>query len=389
MNVSERINDVIGSHGIEWNIKLCDACYTLVPHTQECCVHPGLYHTFDKMSGIKVSKSCAICYCNIHGERVIESEMSLSIRSLFFIFKLRPVQVPNEDIIRNESYNVVSDCVYFIVSRHVVLKDQLYGKFGNHKFHRKKDRFSAYSTHNPSYIYASVSYNKKAINEHCGPEHEYLDNYIYSKIHENDLSIPMVYFKNTDWFEITQEISENILEYIREVNNNNNHPMLSNGQELEIFIQKICKYLEASNTIKSDHVNTCESCGSTKYTKLVCFQCSATSKEAYNYIHMFISFNNVFGSRHMYFVKQQGSIMFMEDFKEKFFNWLKRKHNNVKYTWTGDYSALRLKGYEVVRAKICKTCQQEAHRNCCSSYDKDNRSTRTIIRNIAYIEEER
>ena len=44
---------------------------------------------------------------------------------------------------------------------------------------------------------------------------------------------------------------------------------------------------------------------------------------------------------------------------------------------------------EVLRTKICKICQQEAHKNCCSSYDKDNRSTRTVIKNIACIEEER
>ena len=111
-----------------------------------------------------------------------------------------------------------------------------------------------------------------------------------------------------------------------------------------------------------------------------------------DYIHMFLSLgpnDNVWGSKHMYFVKQQGSIMFMEDFKKKFFNWLRFRHQNAKYKWTSDHSAFRRRGFEVVRTKICKICEQEAHRNCCSHYDKDNRSTRTVIKNIACIEEER
>ena len=386
MNFSERINDVIGAQGIEWNIKLSNECYTLVPNTQQCCVHSDVYHAFERLSGIEVYKSRAVCYCNVHGKRVIESELSLRIRNLFFIKK------PSNYITPEEKYDSVCDCVYFIVSRHVVLKDKLYCKFGNYEFGREKHRFLKYDTHNPSYMYAFVSYNTRAIHECCGHEYKYVDNYIYRKMLKDKISIPIIYYKNTDWFEITQEASENIFDYIKEINKNNRHPMLSDGEELEVFIHNIRKYIEADNTIKNNYSDTCECCGGTRYTKVVCFGCSATTNVACDYIHMSLSLgpdDNVYGKRHVYFVKKPDSIMFIEDFRKKFFNWLRLKYHNAKYTWTSDYSAFKRWGFEVVRTKICKTCKKESHRDCCSNYDKDNRSTRTIIKNIACIEEER
>ena len=99
MNFFEHINDAIGAHGIEWNVEPCNKCYLLIPDTQECCVHPNLYHVFYKMSCIKVYKHRVVCYCSIHGERVIESKLSLRIRSLFFVCPKACKQKTNEDFI--------------------------------------------------------------------------------------------------------------------------------------------------------------------------------------------------------------------------------------------------------------------------------------------------
>ena len=373
MNFSERINDVIGAQGIKWNIELCDACYMLVPHTQECCVHPGLYHASDKMSCIKVYKSCAVCYCNIHGERVIESKLSRHIQSLFFIYCK---QKPDEDLIIKQNY----DFLYFIVSRHAVFKYKLYGKFGNYTGGREKQRFSKYDTHNPSYIYASVSYNTKAIHEHCGPGHKYLDNFIKSNVLKNNALIPLVNFKNTDWFEITQEASENIIEYIMEVKRRNKHPIISNGSDLEVFIHNICKCLEVG---KSESVNICESCGCPKFTKKYCFECSATDKILNDYIHMFLTLPINVKNNNVHFVKQKGTFMLLQNFKEKFYTYMYLEHPKVKYRWTSDYSTFSKLGYTIVRAHLCKSCGRIAEAKCCSNYCPSNRLRKYIIKDIS------
>ncbi len=110
-----------------------------------------------------------------------------------------------------------------------------------------------------------------------------------------------------------------------------------------------------------------------------------------DYIYKFLSLgpdDNVWGSRYLYFIKVPGSTMLLEDFKNKFFNWLRFKHQNVKYKWTNDYSAFKRKGFEVVRTKICKVCHQEARKGCCDYYDPDNRTTRVTIKDIRCIDEE-
>lgn len=108
-----------------------------------------------------------------------------------------------------------------------------------------------------------------------------------------------------------------------------------------------------------------------------------------DYIYRFLSLgpdDNAWGGRCLYFVKQAGGVMLMEDFKNKFFNWLRFKHQNVKYKWTNDHSAFRRKGFDVVRTKICKFCGREARAHCCSFYDHENRTTRITIKNIRCVD---
>ena len=109
-----------------------------------------------------------------------------------------------------------------------------------------------------------------------------------------------------------------------------------------------------------------------------------------DYIHMFLSLgpeDNSWGDgRYMYFIRDTNSSMLLEDFKKKFFNWMRFKHPNVKYRWTQDYSAFKRKGFDISRTNICKMCMQEARPDCCYFYDRSNRTTRVIIKYIRCID---
>ena len=75
--------------------------------------------------------------------------------------------------------------LYFAISRDLDDKDQIYGKFGNHKVgpENEKKRFAAYNTVNPSYEYMAVQYNKMIMgtkNTRTGAVRVYLDNYTWN-----------------------------------------------------------------------------------------------------------------------------------------------------------------------------------------------------------------
>jgi hypothetical protein len=109
-----------------------------------------------------------------------------------------------------------------------------------------------------------------------------------------------------------------------------------------------------------------------------------------DYIYMFLSLgaeDNAWGDKCMYFLRKEGCIMHMEDFKKKFYNWLRFRHQNVKYRWTCDYSAFKRKGFEVIRAKTCKACRKYASVGCCEFSSHTNRTTSTIIKDIVCVEE--
>ncbi len=108
-----------------------------------------------------------------------------------------------------------------------------------------------------------------------------------------------------------------------------------------------------------------------------------------DYIYRFLSLgpdDNVWGNRYLYFIKEPESSMLMEEFKIKFFNWLRFKHQNVRYKWNNDYSAFARKGFTVISTKICKVCRRESHKDCCKFYGHANRTTRITIANIRCIE---
>ena len=98
--------------------------------------------------------------------------------------------------------------LYFIISRSINNRDDIYGKFGNCKSSNNEKRFISYDSNNPSYLRVFVPYDE-TIMQRLGTQHECLDNYINNKVLLKMSSVPKVHFKpsssssekkKTDWF---------------------------------------------------------------------------------------------------------------------------------------------------------------------------------------------
>ena len=107
--------------------------------------------------------------------------------------------------------------------------------------------------------------------------------------------------------------------------------------------------------------------------------------EQTDYIHMFLTLppgDNAYGNKDVYFTKQQGAAMLLQDFKNKFMNYMRFRHPLVKYRWTSDYSSFSRLGYRVACQHICKACGSHAEAGCCANYNPANRSKRYVIENL-------
>ena len=118
--------------------------------------------------------------------------------------------------------------------------------------------------------------------------------------------------------------------------------------------------------------------------------------ESTDYIHMFLTIahgDNVWYDRTsncrkaMYFVQQRDQTLWMEEFKKKFYDYMRFRHPLVKHRWSKDYSAFKRLGYVVERRHMCRACKQPARRNCCENYSSANRSHIDVIMNIVCVEE--
>lgn len=109
-----------------------------------------------------------------------------------------------------------------------------------------------------------------------------------------------------------------------------------------------------------------------------------------DYVYMFLTLppgDNVYGDKNVYFMRQQGSTMLLQEFKNRFMNYMRFRHPGEKYRWNSDYSSFHKLGYDVTRKNICKACGSAAVSSCCTGYHPANRSRRYIIENIICIEE--
>ena len=115
-----------------------------------------------------------------------------------------------------------------------------------------------------------------------------------------------------------------------------------------------------------------------------------------DYVHMFLTlgfgdnswYDRVANARKvMYFVQQPGRSLWMEEFKKKFFDYMRFRHPQVKHRWSKDYSAFKRLGYVVERRHMCRACKRPATRGCCENYSHANRSHVDVIVNIVCVEE--
>ena len=109
-----------------------------------------------------------------------------------------------------------------------------------------------------------------------------------------------------------------------------------------------------------------------------------------DYVYMFLTLppgDNVYGNKNVYFMRQQGSTMLLQEFKNRFMNYMRFRHPSEKYRWNSDYSSFHKLGYDVTRKHICKACGSAAVSSCCAKYHPANRSKKYIIENIVCIEE--
>lgn len=106
--------------------------------------------------------------------------------------------------------------------------------------------------------------------------------------------------------------------------------------------------------------------------------------EQTDHIYMFLTLPP---GDNVYFMKQQGATMLLQDFKNKFMNYMRFRHPGVKYRWTSDYSSFNRLGYRVVHQHVCKGCGSHAEAGCCASYSAANRSKRYVVENLVCIED--
>jgi hypothetical protein len=123
---------------------------------------------------------------------------------------------------------------------------------------------------------------------------------------------------------------------------------------------------------------------------------TSSMHETSDYVHMFLTLgpgdNNWYdraanARKVMYFVQQHGHSLWMEEFKKKFFDYMRFRHPQVKHRWSKDYSAFKRLGYVVERRHMCRACKCPATRGCCENYNHANRSHVDVITNIVCVEE--
>ncbi|MBC7957240.1 MAG: hypothetical protein H7Y33_15375, partial [Cytophagales bacterium] len=104
---------------------------------------------------------------------------------------------------------------------------------------------------------------------------------------------------------------------------------------------------------------------------------TSSMQEITDYVHMFLTlghgdnmwYDRVANSRKiMYFVQQPGHSLWMEEFKKKFYDYMRFRHPLVKHRWSKDYSAFKRLGYVVERRHMCRACKRPATRGCCENY---------------------
>jgi len=101
------------------------------------------------------------------------------------------------------------------------------------------------------------------------------------------------------------------------------------------------------------------------------------TKEARNPLYRFIKDNYVY---------KEDNIILLSEVKDDYNNWLKEKSDNFKVK-NIDYSVfLHIdERFLVKNIHICKSCKNQAKKDCCYNYNIKNRTKNIVIKNIIKI----
>ena len=229
---------------------------------------------------------------------------------------------------------------YFIISRSINNKDDIYGKFGNCKNINFEKRFISYSTNNPSYFRVCVPYDK-AIMQRLGTQYECLDNYINNKVLLKMSSVPKVHFllsrsekTKTDWFFVTEKTAYNIMLYMVHFNESRHSHHIDNVKDCMCFVKKLRILLQDDIVYAIKCINDNSTNGfddNFKYSNL----CTT-------FMHKFY---------------KEGGIISLQRV---------RSHPD----WIREYETYITTKF----INMCKSCKNKAHNNCCPEYSPINRA---------------
>ena len=232
--------------------------------------------------------------------------------------------------------------LYFIISRSIKNRDDIYGKFGTSKNINYEKRFITYDTNNPSYLHVSVPYDKTIMHK-LGTQHEYLDNYINNKVLLKMSSVPKVHFKpsskKTDWFFVTKETAYNIMLFMVQFNEYRHSHPIDSVKDCIYFVKKIRVLLQGDIEYATKCIND---------NNTTEFDNSST------YLHLYTLFMHKF-------YKNDGMVP------------IKNVRRNPE--WNKEYET-----YITTKdIHVCKSCKSRAYKGCCSEYSSNNRSKIRMI----------
>jgi phage/plasmid-associated DNA primase len=75
---------------------------------------------------------------------------------------------------------------------------------------------------------------------------------------------------------------------------------------------------------------------------------------------------------------KEGNMVFMEDIKNSFVQWLGKKVHKLDNGTFGQVN----QDYIVEIVKVCKHCKKEGRKGCCDKYNNKDRTTKHIVKNI-------
>ena len=262
----------------------------------------------------------------------------------------------------NSEYNL-----YFIISKSITGRDDIYGKFGSSKNINYEKRFTAYDTNNPSYLHVSVPYDKTIMHK-LGTNHKYLDNYINNtvilklKVHRSPNS------NKTDWFFITKETAYNIMLFMVQFDESRNSHPIDTVENCIYFVRELRLLLQGDIEYATKCIND-NSTNDNDYSPLRhgVSKYSPSVRESGEYTECPTQSLNT-----------STSIDTAQCYLETYFKrggMCSMKKISKHPEWKPAYK----NGIETKKIDICKSCEKRWLKGCCENYSRTNRTIWVMV----------